>query len=280
MKSLGLCLGCLVLMAVPGRGLAEDKGVVLGRVTDAVSGAPIEGATVILTGSGGAVVAEAHTGAAGTFAFGRLAPGSYDLLAIHGHARSLLGGIRIDGDQRVSAAPTLDMNSAGETIVIHERAARDAVPPRVIASTNKPLPYSDAAVDEDVWGLGWVLLTIDERGRVTAAQYLERPGHGLDDIGLREAFKLRFAPARDGEGRAVASTILWRLEWPAYWWQKDVPGHTRPPPCAGSGPLPLEYMSIIWGSTGATIIDRNPLYRDCTPPDLTRAATEPVVRAP
>src|SRR5262249_45670519 len=108
--------------------------------------------------------------------------------------------------------------------------------------------------------------------------------------------KYQFEPARDARGRAMATTILWRLEWPSPNWLKMA--HVAPaaggvvgfgssrrlgprvraggfmlpakevklPPCRGAGALNLDSLS--------------PGYRDCSLPDLAKAADEPVITVP
>jgi protein TonB len=54
-----------------------------------------------------------------------------------------------------------------------------------------------------------VRLTVDERGRVTAAKLLTRLGHGLDELALERARKLEFEPAIDTDDRPVSSVVVW-----------------------------------------------------------------------
>ncbi len=151
----------------------------------------------------------------------------------------------------------------GETIII-----RDKAPPKVLPHPRKNYhrmapPYSDEAIDSDIWAKAWVLLDIDERGKVARVKLLKQPGHGLDQIAIDHAFKMRFDPALDGQGRPMASELLWSIEWPSYWWLVNmdeppnrVPDYAENMECAGSGPLAFGRLHKV--------------YRDCSKPDLTR----------
>ena len=54
-----------------------------------------------------------------------------------------------------------------------------------------------------------VRLIVDDRGTVTRATLLNKLGHGLDELALRAARKIQFAPARDTERHPVASVVVW-----------------------------------------------------------------------
>jgi hypothetical protein len=157
----------------------------------------------------------------------------------------------------------------GETIVIH-----DSLPPKVLPHPKKNYhrmapPYSDEAIDRDVWAKAWVLLDIDARGVVTRVKLLKRPGYNLDSIAVAHAMKMRFDPAEDAKGNPMPTQLLWSMEWPSYWWLVDLdePPNRVPPraehvPCAGSGPMNLGSL--------------HPGYRDCSPPpDLSKISGEP-----
>ena len=169
----------------------------------------------------------------------------------------------------------------GEVIVMEGRAPPSTPPkPTNVVKTKAP-PYSDRAILSDAWTKAWMLLEIDERGRVTRFKFLKRPGYDLEKIATSEVFKLTFAPAKDALGRPMKSTILWEIEWPSAWWLSTFVG-TRsampkvvgfPPrrqddyvPCRGSGPMNL-------GSV-------RPTYKDCAKPDLTKVLTERWVARP
>jgi hypothetical protein len=169
-----------------------------------------------------------------------------------------------------------------DEVIVLEGTAPPSTPPKVtnFIKTKTP-PYSDEAILSDAWTKAWMLLEIDERGVVTRAKFLKRPGYELEQIAMSEAFKLRFKPARDAAGRAMRSTMLWEIEWPSAWWLSTING-TRsaaikivgfPPrrqdwyvPCRGSGPMNL-------GSV-------RPAYKDCSKPDLAKIDTEAWVDRP
>jgi len=83
---------------------------------------------------------------------------------------------------------------------------------------------------------------------------------------VREAFKLKFEPARDVGGRAIEVLTLWSFEWPAYYWLIEhdrrshnmylIPDDAASLPCRGDAP-------------------NKPVYRDCSQPDLRRAMSAP-----
>jgi hypothetical protein len=168
-----------------------------------------------------------------------------------------------------------DRVQPGEVIIIEDHAV--AAKPK----NHKPLkapPYSDEAVLSDAWTRAWLLLDVDARGHVVRIKFLKHPGYDLESIARDEVFKLEFEPARDATGKAVPTRIVWDIEWPSAWWLSTFVGtrSSMPPivgfppqrldahvPCAGSGPLHL-------GSV-------HPVYKDCSKPDLSRAAVEPWV---
>jgi hypothetical protein len=174
----------------------------------------------------------------------------------------------------VLASPAM----ADEVIVIVDHIPPPVLPkPKNYIATKTP-PYSDEAVLSDAWTKAWLILDIDERGKVARIKFLKHPGHDLETIAKDEAFKLEFEPARDATGKAVRTQIVWSIEWPSAWWLSTFIGvrSTMPPivgfpphrmddyvPCAGSGPLQL-------GSV-------HPVYKDCSQPDLSRASREPWV---
>jgi hypothetical protein len=161
----------------------------------------------------------------------------------------------------------------GETIVI-EGKVPEVVAPKPKKNYQRIAPrYSDAAIERDVWAKAWLVLAIDERGNVTHVKLLKRPGHDLDQIAIDQAFKMKFAPAEDALGKPMPSQLIWAIEWPSYGWMiameglaTRIPAGTGSVPCAGSGPLPMDSV--------------HPVYRDCSVPDLTKAAAVPWILAP
>ena len=160
----------------------------------------------------------------------------------------------------------------GEVIVIEPPPRPPAVHARALNDhPRKTLPYSDRAIDSDAWTRAWLLLEIDPSGRVTRFKFLERPGYDLEPIAARQAFALRFSPARDAKGHPIRTWLVWGMEWPSYGWLIDmtgtashmppmvgVPGHSLAAyvPCKGSGPMDLGSI--------------HPTYRDCSTPDLSK----------
>jgi hypothetical protein len=224
--------------------------------------------------------------------------------------------VEINGDQEVSvvigagnlhtfrkgtikddAVQTLDLEvevAEGEVIRII-----DSKPPTVPPKLSKDIPhvtppYSKEAVVRDAWARAWLLLDIDESGKVVRVKLLRRPGFDLDEIAVKEAMKLRFQPALDEHRKPMRAQILWSMEWPSHGWLVEHNGTAArlpveayvvdplmrgfggegqpvaPPtgasalsrvPCAGSGPLNLDLVY--------------PVYRDCSKPDLSRASFLP-----
>ncbi len=292
MRAAALLLAAAVL-AGPALADTPPKGAVAGVVVDARSAAPLAGATVILTSDQGHIVIAGLSDAEGRFRMGNLPTGSYQVLFVLGTATDLHTSVPVtDGlttPVHGELAPTVDVT----TIVEHPIQTA----PRPIRSTvKKVLPYSDAAIDHDAWEVGWLLLDIDTRGEVESFRFLHRPGHDLERIANQEVWKLRFEPARGVDGKPVPSQMLWKMEWPSFWWSKEVqlvnhveytygssikatrrapilrPGFmTRPygtglPPCKGEGPLNLESAHAV--------------YRDCSKPDLANVDAQPVVVRP
>lgn len=54
-----------------------------------------------------------------------------------------------------------------------------------------------------------VRLVVDARGKVKSAVLLNKLGHGLDELALRQANEIQFDPARDTDDRAVTSVVVW-----------------------------------------------------------------------
>ena len=304
-------LGIAARIALAQTGL---QGILEGRIVAGESLAAVEGATIVVTDKDGApVVASGITDANGRFRY-PLMPGTYDMLAIFGDARWIHRGVVITA-QKTTQVPGVLAIEPSEIITVHEKPGREHRPAHAIWSSIKPtLPYSDLAMNENIWAVGWMLLDVDAVGIVTGFRFLHRPGHDLEAIAEREVWALRFDPARDDAGRPMASKVLWKFEWPPFFWAKDhkltglggdnavtpmnhvmalrdaaadnqlapwekvpdpmklgpgtfmLPDGVHVPPCRGKAPLNLE--------------SHEPLYRDCTPPDLANVNTEPLIARP
>jgi len=164
--------------------------------------------------------------------------------------------------------PTLVASDGTESIVeIHE-----AIPPAVQAqSLARPFtipPYSDEAMDRNYWTRAWLVLDIDKSGTVQRLKVLNRPGMGLEPIAIREAFAMRFQPARDRSGQPMGTLVIWVFEWPAYLWLTEH-GSPRTIPARAVGAVPCR----LDGTTRTT-------YRDCTSPALGSMNAEPWIDRP
>ena len=79
------------------------------------------------------------------------------------------------------------------------------------------LPYSDEAIDENLWFAAWLLLHVDETGKVAWVRFVKRPGVDLEAIAVKKVMGFRFDPARDEFGDAIPSVVLWKMDWPPFW---------------------------------------------------------------
>lgn len=97
-----------------------------------------------------------------------------------------------------------------------------AAPVSVATIKQRALPkgdygYIDASKDYPaeakqlgIEGAVRVRLIVDDRGSVTRATLLPPGlGHGLDELALRKAREIQFAPARDTEDHPVTSVVVW-----------------------------------------------------------------------
>jgi len=176
----------------------------------------------------------------------------------------------------VAAADPKPETRGNEVIVI-----QDHLPVKVPAkplhySHNRIAPYSEKAILSDAWVRAWMLLDVDATGTVRRFKFLDRPGYDLDPIATSEVFGLHFAPALDGNGRTMASEVIWGIEWPAHGWVSyfnngqttNLPSEQGWPlhpfadqvPCRGDGPLHLGSLY--------------PVYRDCSKPNIKAISTE------
>ena len=123
--------------------------------------------------------------------------------------------------------------------------------------------HSNTATIDDEWVRAWMTLDVDETGNVRHLKWMKRPGHDLDAIAVREAFDVRFEPARNAAKKAVASQILWMFEWPSHSWLIDHRNYdlTR---------MPSDYTKVACQKAGEHRHDR----RDCTQADLASSLAE------
>lgn len=180
-------------------------------------------------------------------------------------------GLLLVGAGLVSAEPN-ETRDSGEVIIIHPRDNPVAVRPKPKNfSAKKAPPYSDRAIAADAWTRAWLLLDVDESGAVTRFKFIKRPGYDLEKIAASEAFKLRFEPARDPGGHPTRTLVVWKIEWPAYWWLVDFLGTaSRMPPTVGFPPRSMAAAVPCAGSGPMELGSIHPTYRDCSRPDLTQ----------
>lgn len=230
----------------------EGTGVIVGEVTSD-TGSPLAGVTVFATTPQGELTAV--TDAKGKYRMD-LGPeqGSKFVFV---RRRALINGHTMrtayeDGEE------SFDILEADKPKVM----------PRPTTGTNVVPEYSDAARDANVWTRAWLILDVDESGLVRRLKLINRPGHGLDDIAIRDAFKLRFTPAQNRVGKPVRTMVLWTYEWPPYWWMIDnkfvpgfVPEKAAAVPCQGT---PTSQR----------------VQRDCSRADLAAGQELPWVEAP
>jgi hypothetical protein len=259
-----LACAALIALAAPAAPAAADdaglsgfttygSGELEGSVT-AADGKPAVGATVYIAPAAGApqqVVTDAH----GRYRAVLRGGGAYTMVFVAGPLR--IGG-QISVPTRVAE---------GEAIEIHEAIA-PAVMPRPLSPEGRIPAYSDAAKDRGAWARAWLMLDVDARGDVARLKLLTRPGHDLDPIAIREAFELRFEPARDRSGRPTSALVLWSYEWPSYWWMTE-----RRYPLSR---MPAEVAKVPCKGAGGTVR----YYRDCATADLARGMAEPWIARP
>lgn len=230
----------------------EGTGVIKGEVTDE-NGAPLGGV---------AVYANTTTGEKTTFTD---SAGRYrlDLGAAEGPKF-----VYVRTRARINGHTLRTAYEEGEEYVDILEADKPSIMPKPTTATNLVLDYSTAVKDANAWVRAWLVLDVNASGYVRRLKLINRPGYGLDELAVREAFKLRFAPARSRAGKAVPAMVLWTYEWPSYWWMIEqkldprlVPEKAAKLPCKGTS------------STERT-------QRDCSQADLGAAQLLPWIDAP
>ena len=73
--------------------------------------------------------------------------------------------------------------------------------------------YPPEARRRSIEGSIKVRLVVDEKGAVTQRKLLKKLGHGLDELALRLAAKLRFEPAIDTDDKPVAAVVVWTFHF-------------------------------------------------------------------
>ncbi|HEY4243879.1 MAG TPA: carboxypeptidase-like regulatory domain-containing protein [Kofleriaceae bacterium] len=278
-----------VLVLASAATAAADPGQLVGVVNDSHTKLPLDGVSVTVmspTGHRSEVLTDEH----GLYHVALPEHGAYTVTFQLGENASK-HMIAYDG----KAVTMLDaaLEGPSETIEITEHVAPPVLPKAKFNSKKLP-PYTDQLVMRDKWVKQWVLLELDENGRVTRLKFLHKmPGYDLAPIAAKFAFDMQFSPARDGHGKIMRTQVAWPLEWPSYWWLLAYgyqptalpvaygPELSNKPydpmrldpeqvlndnpmnhvPCEGSGPLNLTSVHAV--------------YRDCTEPDLDTADQQP-----
>ena len=259
----------VALVMVAQSALAEPETQLIGRITETSTGRPIEGALVAI--SHGDTQLEAVTDKNGLYRFTLPEGGTYKVTYTYAYVKGE-GAARVDPLKPNTFDGKLDVDSES---IVFIREKKPVVPPRMVKDARRKIApeYSDAAIEKDAWTRAWMLLDINERGTVTRVKMLNPPGYDLEPIALKQAFRTQFEPARDTNGQAVRSLLVWNIEWPSYWWMVMLEGvATRIPdnivfkPCRGSGPLQMGSM--------------HPAYRDCSRPNLTKIGSARWIQRP
>ena len=289
---------------------ATGPTIIAGRVTD-VLGRPVVNMRVYVTPARGQPV-RSKTDAKGRYTVTVPAPGRYGVVIAIGKAHTFRSV-----DAKPGETTTLDIDididiDGGEVIQIDaERRPKPTVRAKPQQDERKALPYSDEAVKRDAWARAWVLLDVDETGKVKRLKLLKRPGYSLEKICIDEAFKLTFEPARDANGYPMKTYVLWSMEWPSWGWlvQGNGTAMRRPQesyqlhamnrnpthnvigrnagagangavpsggmfsqPMPGLGAFPTSMSRVPCYGSGPLDLDlQNRAYRDCSLPDIANA---------
>jgi len=73
--------------------------------------------------------------------------------------------------------------------------------------------YPDQARRLGIGGEVKVRLVVDATGKVVKRTLVKKLGHGLDELAMTLAAKLRFEPAVDADDRAVSSIVVWNFDF-------------------------------------------------------------------
>ena len=168
------------------------------------------------------------------------------------------GGARVSG----SSATTQRIEGT-EAISVHD-VEPPATPAKALSDPTLIPEYTDAILDKNVWARAWLLLEVNDTGFVSRVKLLNAPGYDLDAIAVREAFDLKFEPARNRLGKPMPSQVMWKFEWPPSVWNR---GSSRIPPRASQ--LPCRR------SATDTWYELNTPYRDCSRPNMAAAIRAP-----
>ncbi|HEY1546704.1 MAG TPA: carboxypeptidase-like regulatory domain-containing protein [Kofleriaceae bacterium] len=163
----------------------------------------------------------------------------------HYHLKLAAGAsvlVFVYGDVRItSTAANSHAGDDGETVDMHDLVV-PASPPKLKHSPKRPT-YSDTATDHDAWLRAWLLLDIDESGKVVRLKVLDRPGYDLDSVATAFGFAAEFEPARDRANRPMRTQLMWVIDWPPFSWSNDEGRSPDSLPCRdehGTHPARLE----------------------------------------
>jgi len=280
--------------------------IVTGRVTD-VMGRPVPDVRVYVLPKRGTPY-RLKTDKHGRYTANVSTAGTYGVVVAIGKMHTYRTVLAKEG-----ITNTLDIEveldtEGGEVIRIDDqKRPQPKVKPQAKHDEQQTLPYTEEAVERDAWARAWLLLDVDESGRVTRLKLIKPPGFGLEKICLEEAFKLRFTPATDHAGRPMKNYMLWTMEWPSWGWLVRGNGTSlrRPPATrevhhftqsivvrgtqdgasiggAWASPLPLtsafaNELSRVpcYGNAPLNLDLQNRAQRDCSKPDMSLAKTLP-----
>jgi hypothetical protein len=232
--------------AQPGvQGFVASAGELSGRVVDA-DGKPVANAPVQLVSKSGERTLK--TDKQGRFRTEIVEP---TMVAVY-------GGMQVQG-----GSSTTEKVGGDEAIVLRE-AER---PTKLAKPLSDPLAipdYTDALRDKNVWVRAWLLVDVDETGSVSRVKLLNPPGYDLDAIAIRDAFKLKFEPARNRVDKPMSSMVVWKFEWPT------------------AGSLPPNKWSELpcRKSADDKWYAMNKPYRDCSRPNMAAVVRTPWIERP
>src|SRR5262245_55610895 len=155
----------LIVMLFAGSA-AADGAILSGKVTDLL-GKPIAGARVHILSE--AEHRTATTDASGRYAVELDGDASYSVVIAAGTLHTFRRGMIKRG-----ARETLDLEvevADGEIIRIIDQKP-PTVLPKVKRDKQLALPYSEEAVERDAWAKAWLVLDVDEKGRVARVKLL------------------------------------------------------------------------------------------------------------
>lgn len=158
----------LVMLGLAGGAAADDAAptVVAGRVTDIV-GRPVANARMYMLPRRGQPL-QTRTAEDGTYRVEVETLGTHGVVIAIDRAHTFRT-VLVQGGVMNALDIDVELDTAGgEVIKIEDRKRPE---PKVAAKPTKDprqsLPYSDEAVERDAWARAWLLLDVDEAGKVT-----------------------------------------------------------------------------------------------------------------